>query len=85
MTKYLLEHGYLSRARHFYHTAIGTATQYPDRRKGRHIIKEAFPFAQRWKLRSLAASVRWLGIYFPRLYRVIYRMAMKVRNRMLSR
>ena len=83
MTEYLLARGYLRQAKHFYHTAIGTAALFEDRRKGKEALQAAISKDKRRRLTGLLAHGRWLGVCCPGLYRRIYKMALKVMESVL--
>lgn len=78
MTEYLLARGYIRQARHFYHTAIGTAALFEDRRKGKEALLASISRDKRRRLTGLTAHIRWMGICYPGLYRRIYKIALKV-------
>ena len=77
MTEFLLERGYISQAKHFYHTAIGTAALFEDRSRGKEVLLAAISKEKRRRLTGLTAHVRWMGIRYPGLYRRIYKIALK--------
>lgn len=78
MAEFLLEKGYKRQARHFYHTAIGTADLFENKEHGKQELFDAISKKKRIKLTGITAHIRWLGIRFPKLYRRIYRFALKI-------
>lgn len=78
MTEFLLERGYISQAKHFYHTAIGTAALFEDRCRGKEVLLASISRKKRRRLTGMTAHVRWLGIRCPGLYGWLYKVALKV-------
>ena len=78
MAEYLHSKGYKRQARHFYHTAIGTAAHFENKQHGKQLIYQTTPKEKRRQLTSATAHIRWLGIRYPGLYRGIYRFSLKI-------
>lgn len=72
-------------ARHFYHTAIGSAASYPDKKEGKQALRALIPFSTRLQLTGFTAHVRWTAFCWPRLYKWIYRTFMRMRSRRLNK
>ena len=79
MALFLWERGLRRQARHFYHTAIGSAAAFPDKKEGKAALRGLVPRPMRRRLTGLTAHVRWTAFRWPNLYRRVYRFCMKVR------